>query len=249
MIPFPLLLSRLLSDEELCRRLHFQTVSRFFDITNRLMPHILTSSPRRVVDLPALPGNIRDVLALSLALSYDDVEKLWTKTGDILLREYETSSHFGDQCLVDEVLSKNAPQFNLGACLSFVRDKSIFLIARRCRNIDRACLILHSGGLPPKRFGVRGESQGLCRHVVHTSPRCIARTDNDIVLSRYAISPLPSSTFASNVVSGCLTMYRPNYYVNNADSQDSVRRYYGGVPKFIEVTQHSYVDEDLVRLF
>lgn len=115
MIPFPLLLSRLLSDEELCRHLDFQTISRFFEITNRLMPQILTSSPRREVSFPALPGNIRDVLALSLALSYDDVEKLWTQTADILLREYKTSTHVGDTWLVDEVLSRNAPQFDLGA--------------------------------------------------------------------------------------------------------------------------------------
>ena len=114
MIPFPLLLSRLLSDEELCRRLHFETLSGFFKITTCLMPHILTSSPRRVTSVPSLPGNIRDVLALSLALSYDDVEKLWTKSADLLLQEYQDPSHVDEQSRVDEILSRNAPQFDLG---------------------------------------------------------------------------------------------------------------------------------------
>ncbi|PIL31096.1 hypothetical protein GSI_05792 [Ganoderma sinense ZZ0214-1] len=44
-------------------------------------------------------------------------------------------------------------------------------------------------------------------------------------------------------------MYRPNYSVSNADSPSSVREYYPGVPKFLEVTQHSYVEEELIKLF
>ena len=53
----------------------------------------------------------------------------------------------------------------------------------------------------------------------------------------------------SNTVTGCNTTYRPNYSVCNADSQSSVREYYTGVPKYLEVTQHSYVDVELINLF
>ena len=48
---------------------------------------------------------------------------------------------------------------------------------------------------------------------------------------------------------GCNTTYRPNYYVSNAESTSAVRQYYAGVPEYIEVTQHSYVDVELSRLF
>ena len=52
-----------------------------------------------------------------------------------------------------------------------------------------------------------------------------------------------------NLVPGCKTTYRPNYSVVNANSKSSVREYYKGVPKYVEVTQHSYVDTDLIYLF
>ena len=48
---------------------------------------------------------------------------------------------------------------------------------------------------------------------------------------------------------GCNTTYRPNYYVSNTDSTTSVREYYKGVPIYVEVTRHSYVEEELVQLF
>ena len=43
--------------------------------------------------------------------------------------------------------------------------------------------------------------------------------------------------------------YRPNYYVSNADSTTSVHEYYKGVPTYVEVTRHLYVEEELVQLF
>ena len=78
------------------------------------MPCILTSAPRRREGLPALPANIRDILAMSLALSYEHVDKLWSQTGDILMHEYDASKKITDPWQVDEVLSKIAPQFELG---------------------------------------------------------------------------------------------------------------------------------------
>ena len=53
----------------------------------------------------------------------------------------------------------------------------------------------------------------------------------------------------SNAVAGCNTTYRPNYSVTNADGESSMREYYQGVPKYLEVTQHSYVDIELINLF
>ena len=52
-----------------------------------------------------------------------------------------------------------------------------------------------------------------------------------------------------HTATGCKTTYRPNYYVSNADADGAVRQYYDGVPKYLEVTLHSYVEEKLVRLF
>ncbi|TFK78734.1 hypothetical protein K466DRAFT_506824 [Polyporus arcularius HHB13444] len=48
---------------------------------------------------------------------------------------------------------------------------------------------------------------------------------------------------------GCKTTYRPNYYVANASRPDAQRKYYGGIPEALEVTEHYYVESELVRLF
>ena len=45
----------------------------------------------------------------------------------------------------------------------------------------------------------------------------------------------------SSVFPVCHTTYRPNYFVYDASKPDAVRQYYGGVPRFIEVNEHSYV--------
>ena len=114
MIPLPTLISRLSADEDLCQRLHYQTLSRFFDMVQRFLPRIVTTAPRRRQGFPALPANIRDVLALSLALCYEDVDKLWAHTGEFLMNKYETASQDGDAWHVDDILSKQALQFDLG---------------------------------------------------------------------------------------------------------------------------------------
>ena len=48
---------------------------------------------------------------------------------------------------------------------------------------------------------------------------------------------------------GCNTTYRPNYFVQNASGADARRIYYGGVPDYLEVSEHAYVEKDLVMLF
>lgn len=47
----------------------------------------------------------------------------------------------------------------------------------------------------------------------------------------------------------CSTTYRPNYYVHNADNHAAVRQYASGIPQYLEITQHSYVERDLVEVF
>lgn len=47
----------------------------------------------------------------------------------------------------------------------------------------------------------------------------------------------------------CNTTYRPNYSVTAAQSLTSVRQYHGGMPDYLEVSEHTYVEQELVRLF
>ncbi|RDX42272.1 hypothetical protein OH76DRAFT_1363125 [Lentinus brumalis] len=48
---------------------------------------------------------------------------------------------------------------------------------------------------------------------------------------------------------GCHTTYRPNYSVCNAQQEDAERRYYEGIPDVLEISEHSYVERELVGLF
>lgn len=79
------------------------------------MPRLVTSAPRRRQGLPKLAINVLDVLALNLHLSYEDVEKLWAATGDLLLEEYKAAEKFGKPLDLDDVLKRTAPQFALGS--------------------------------------------------------------------------------------------------------------------------------------
>ena len=114
MIPVLTLIQRLSQVGDLCKRLDYRTLSQFFEAIDRFMPHILTSSPRQRLGLPALPPNIRDVLALSLALSYEDVDSLWAKTGDLLWPNSDTPHDAIDGPELDDLLGRTAPQYGLG---------------------------------------------------------------------------------------------------------------------------------------
>ena len=121
MIPFSTLVNRLSQDAQLYQQLHFHTLCRFFEIVEHLMPRILTLEPRRCEGLPPLPANIRDVVAVSLELSYELVDKLWTQTGDMVVHQYQSSKIVSKPWRVDDVLSQKSPQFGLGMsalCLS-----------------------------------------------------------------------------------------------------------------------------------
>ena len=121
MIPFSTLVNRLSQDAQLYQQLHFHTLCRFFDILARFMPRILTLEPRRCEGLPPLPANIRDVVAVSLEVSYELVDKLCTQTGDMLVHQYQSSKIVSKPWRVDDVLSQKSPQFGLGMsalCLS-----------------------------------------------------------------------------------------------------------------------------------
>lgn len=54
---------------------------------------------------------------------------------------------------------------------------------------------------------------------------------------------------------GCLTRYYPDWYVHNAQSEDSVRVYYDrsyyekGVPEIIHVHESAFVDRSLCLFF
>ncbi|KAH9853344.1 hypothetical protein C2E23DRAFT_728888 [Lenzites betulinus] len=47
----------------------------------------------------------------------------------------------------------------------------------------------------------------------------------------------------------CKTTYRPNYRVTDAHTPESMRCYYGGIPEYLEVSEHGYVELKLVSLF
>ncbi|PIL28517.1 hypothetical protein GSI_08555 [Ganoderma sinense ZZ0214-1] len=176
------------------------------------MPHILTSSPRQREGIPALPGNIRNVLALSLGLSYEDVDALWAKTGDLLWPTSNTPQDNGVHHGLDAILSTTAPQFDLGAEL---------LIAP-----TRHCI---QGNCPQRGLPLGGNRKNYAG-TLFTHGR--------------GTLPIQITTLYCR---GCKTTYRPNYYVSHADAPGAVRKYYEGVPKYIEVVQHSYVDEELLR--
>ena len=48
---------------------------------------------------------------------------------------------------------------------------------------------------------------------------------------------------------GCHTTYRPNYHVRDAGKADAHRVYALGLPDYIEVSEHTYVETALVNLF
>ena len=49
------------------------------------------------------------------------------------------------------------------------------------------------------------------------------------------------------VYTGCNTSYYPNYYVSHPLAQTATRRYYSGVPQYIEAVKHSYVETSLIK--
>ncbi|PIL25547.1 hypothetical protein GSI_12385 [Ganoderma sinense ZZ0214-1] len=161
MLALSTILVRLAKHEDLLEKLSYQTLDHFFKTMFRYMPRVVTTAPRRTRGVPPIDAALRNLLALTLQLSYEDVDKLWGITGDLLVKEFEALHKLGKPPGLDDRLNKVAPQFGLG----------------------------------------------------------------------------------------CNTTYRPNYYVQNADSISSVRHYYEEVPNFLEVTQHSYVEEELVQLF
>ncbi|KAI0740570.1 hypothetical protein C8Q76DRAFT_608605 [Earliella scabrosa] len=48
---------------------------------------------------------------------------------------------------------------------------------------------------------------------------------------------------------GCKTTYRANYSVTNAESPASRRIYNSGIPDVLEVSEHTYVEKELVQMF
>lgn len=116
MIPLPFILSRLSSHEDLFAKLNYEVLNRFFDIMFRYMPRIVTTAPRRRKGLPDLDRNILDVLALNLALTYDEVHILWTATGELLWKQFETNADADEKVTVEAGLANTAPHFGLGAC-------------------------------------------------------------------------------------------------------------------------------------
>ena len=115
MIPLPFILSRLSSHEDLFAKLNYEVLNRFFDIMFRYMPWIVTTAPRRRKGLPDLDRNILDVLALNLALTYDEVRILWTATGELLWKQFETNADADEKVTVEAGLANTAPHFGLGA--------------------------------------------------------------------------------------------------------------------------------------
>ena len=116
MIPLPTILLRLSKSEGLFAKLSFDSLGFFLETISWYMPRIVTTSPRRRNGLPDLAQNVRDVLALNMALSYDEVDALWMATGDLLLAHYEGSQNTTEQLTVDDSLGRTAPLFGLGAC-------------------------------------------------------------------------------------------------------------------------------------
>ena len=140
MIPLPTILLRLSKDEGLFEKLSYNSLGRFFEIIFRYMPRIVTTAPRRRKALPDLPHNVRDVIALSMALSCDEIDLLWAATGDLLLAQYEDSQNGPEQSTVDDSLGRTAPLFGLGAWQCLMR--GLLLMLCRCGGHDCTCALL-----------------------------------------------------------------------------------------------------------
>ena len=115
MIPLPIILSRLSSHEDLFAKLNYEVLNRFFDIMFRYMPWIVTTAPRRRKGLPDLDRNILDILALNLALTYDEVRILWMATGELLWKQFEMNADADEKVTVEAGLANTAPHFGLGS--------------------------------------------------------------------------------------------------------------------------------------
>ena len=105
---------RLVQHESLFEKLNYETLDGFLKIMSRYMPKVVTSAPRRTRGVPPLSGTVRDLLALTLELSYEDVDKLWVITGDLLVKQYETVEKIGKPTALDDKLKTSGPQFGLG---------------------------------------------------------------------------------------------------------------------------------------
>ena len=76
---------------------------------------IRTTAPRCRQGLPDLDQNILDVVALNLALSYEEVHNLWRATGELLWKEFEMKANADEEVALEAGLAKTAPHFGLGA--------------------------------------------------------------------------------------------------------------------------------------
>lgn len=54
-------------------------------------------------------------------------------------------------------------------------------------------------------------------------------------------------TFSHLVWLDCKTRYYSNYFITSASDNDAQRRYYGDIPRYIEVTDHYFVDHQLCK--
>lgn len=50
-------------------------------------------------------------------------------------------------------------------------------------------------------------------------------------------------------LAGCLTRYHPNYYVHHPSGSNPKRKYYHGIPEYIQVKTHSFVERALCTFF
>ena len=77
------------------------------------MPLILMSAPRATSGLPTLLFDIKDVLAMKLMLTIEDVNILWSALGDQLVNEF--ISGLSTPLNVDRELSDTGPRgYHLG---------------------------------------------------------------------------------------------------------------------------------------
>jgi len=93
----------------------------------------------------------------------------------------------------------------------------------------------------------RGHKILHCRSF-YIPARCHQSKNIHLVLSGW-VSIWILIRFHWSFAQGCNTTYSHNYHITAASQPDAARIYYGGIPEFIQVSEHVVVESSLIVLF
>ena len=223
------------------------------------MPLILTSAPRVTQGLPTLPSDMEHVLSMKLRLTTKDVNTLWCSLGDRLMKDF-ISDHLSPANLdVDRELSITGPSFHLGELgvqlgmvpLAYSLIVKILSVDTRCRDTRPSHSTMYYSWMSSITQAIRWKSGIFPRYCIYTPTWSSKDTDSHHILPRCEPKNLEccSTILTLHHSLGCSTSYYPNYYVSHPRAQTATRRYYSGVPQYVEAVKHSYVETKLVKLF